>query len=388
MANNLRIRVLILNSGKDPNDAKTATQLVVDQMKRGNPEHFIGVIGWPESAQTQIATSLLNSTELSIISPTASFDGSSTPFSTLFQLVPTDSQQGQLLADTAVSQLDARHILIVADPKNAASTALADAFASRLQTQHPLTNVIERVDFTVGQKTDFKDVADEALLKGSDLVLVAGNHRDAILLAQSLQTEAAAQLKTPPHVLVPPPTNLPAFLGLGNDPGAQAARRDPSALHLLYVATYANMGEWQQVGGGNLAVTAFPDNYRAQFGSGAAPGGLNDPDPVSILSEDALTLLTTAASQGLRANSLSQYPDTSETRVQLLNFDANKPFAGFGGAIAFTQRGHQVNKALGILTITPATDAQSGEPVGTFQVMAVTGGKSLFCGKSNCNPQW
>src|SRR5581483_7586114 len=120
MANNLRIRVLILNSGKDPNDAKTATQLVVDQMKRGNPEHFIGVIGWPESAQTQIATSLLNSTELSIISPTASFDGSSTPFSTLFQLVPTDSQQGQLLADTAVSQLDARHILIVADPKNAA----------------------------------------------------------------------------------------------------------------------------------------------------------------------------------------------------------------------------------------------------------------------------
>ena len=56
MANNLRIRVLILNSGKTANDAKTAAQLVINEVDSGNPEHLIGIIGWPESTQTQIRT--------------------------------------------------------------------------------------------------------------------------------------------------------------------------------------------------------------------------------------------------------------------------------------------------------------------------------------------
>src|SRR5262249_45123198 len=161
-----------------------------------------------------------------------------------------------------------------------------------------------------------------------------------------------------------------------------------SALRLLYVATYANMGEWQQLGVSNIAITSFPYSYRAQFGNGAAPGGLNDPDPVAILSEDAFALLSAASSQGLRANGLGHYPDTPATRVQLLDFDASKPFAGFGGAIAFTQRGQQVNKALGILRIVPLVPVQPSDPVGTFEVVTVTGGRSVFCGKSACIPQW
>src|SRR5262249_3400906 len=161
-------------------------------------------------------------------------------------------------------------------------------------------------------------------------VLIAGNHRDAIDLAESLRSEAGG-VQTPPHVLVGPPTDFPAFLGLGTDSAAQAARRDPSALRLLYVATYPNMGEWQQLAVSNIAIPSLPYSYRAQFGNGAAPGGLNDPDPVAILSEDAFALLSAASSQGLRANGLGHYPDTSATRVQLLDFDASKPFAGFGG---------------------------------------------------------
>jgi ABC-type branched-subunit amino acid transport system substrate-binding protein/serine/threonine protein kinase len=387
MANNLRIRVLIMNSGKDPNDAKTVAQLVINQVDRGNPEHLIGIIGWPESTQTQLVDSILNPTGLAIISPTASYDAVGGPFSDVFQIVPSDSQQGQVLADSAVTQLQARRILVVADPKNGPSTSMAGSFASRIQSAHPQALIVEHIPFTVGTKTDFKDIADEALAKQSDLVFVAGNHRDAILLAESLQHEAGA-FRTPPHVLIGTSTDMPAFVGLGNDPGAQAARQDPAALGLLYVATYANMGEWQQIGVANIAITSFPDSYKAQFGSAAAPGGLSDPDAVAILSEDAMTMLAQASSTGVRTNSRSLYPDPAETRIQLLNFDTSKPFAGFGGAIAFTQRGHQVNKALGILGITPVIGAQSGDPVGTFQVVAVTGNKAVFCGKSDCSPQW
>ena len=101
-----------------------------------------------------------------------------------------------------------------------------------------------------------------------------------------------------------------------------------------------------------------------------------------------MSMLVQAASTGVRTNSTSSYPDPAETRIQLLNFDSNHPFVGFGGAIAFTQRGHQVNKALGILGITPVLDAQSSDPVGTFEVVAVTGNKAALCGKSDCSPEW
>ena len=357
MANNLRIRVLILNSGKTAADAKTAAQLVINQVDSGNPEHLIGIIGWPESTQTQLVDSILNPTGLAVISPTASYDAFGGPFSDVFQIVPTDAQQGQVLADSAVTQLQARRIVVLADSKNGPSASMADSFEARVQSTYPQALIVERIPFTVGTKTNFKDVADEALNRNSDLVFLAGNHRDAILLSESLQHEAGA-LRTPPHVLVGTTTDMPAFLGIGNDPAAQVARQDPAALGLLYVATYAHMGEWQQIGVANIAITSFPDSYRAQFGNAGAPGGLGDPDGVTILSEDAITMLTQAASIGVRTNGNSLYPDPAETRIQLLNFDASKPFAGFGGAIAFTQRGHQVNNALGILGIAPITNAQ------------------------------
>jgi ABC-type branched-subunit amino acid transport system substrate-binding protein/serine/threonine protein kinase len=387
MANNLQMRVLILNSGRSRGDTDLAANLVLDQMRAGNPQHLIAVVGWPESAQTQLAAAILNPTGLAIVSPTASYDAPGGHSANVFQLVPTDSQQGRILADAALTQLHATRILVVADPKDAQSAALADSFAARVQAAQAGALVVGRVGFTMGTKTNFTDVANTAVSKSSDLVFIAGNHRDAILLAQSIE-RVAGSFAAPPHVLLPPQADMPAFLGLGNDPGAQAAHEDPSALSLLYLATYADLSEWQQLGLASLGTTSFLEHYGVQFGSGAAPGGLNDPDAVTILSEDAFSLLTAAASEAVSQKGASQYPDPTGIRVRLLQVNSGKPFPGFGGAIAFTQTGHQQNKALGILRIAPLSAAQPSDPVGTFEVVAVTGDKAVFCGKSSCDPEW
>jgi hypothetical protein len=58
---------------------------------------------------------------------------------------------------------------------------------------------------------------------------------------------------------------------------------------------------------------------------------------------------------------------------------------GIGGAIAFASAGDQQSKAMGILRFAPDTSGQPGAVL-RESVIAVVGGKDLFCGQTNCQP--
>ncbi|HLJ81849.1 MAG TPA: hypothetical protein VKT52_10210, partial [Ktedonobacterales bacterium] len=149
----LHVRVLILNSGPNADDASTACTLLLQQLQAGNAQHLVGLIGWPESQQTELAISVLAPTGLAIVSPTADADALQGNHGNFFALVPTISQQAADLADAAVSNLNAQRILVLGDPQNPQSEAAAGAFLKEANQNTDLGAVATRANFTTGVST-------------------------------------------------------------------------------------------------------------------------------------------------------------------------------------------------------------------------------------------
>ena len=70
----VKLRVVVLNSGVNPAGATTAANAFLQEMRNGNTQHFVGIIGWPELAQTQLALAVLKPSGLPFISPTGGDD--------------------------------------------------------------------------------------------------------------------------------------------------------------------------------------------------------------------------------------------------------------------------------------------------------------------------
>ena len=376
----VKVRVLILNSGSTADDASTASEVLLQEIQNGNAQHLVGIVGWPESDQTRVAISALAPSGLAIVSPTADADGLGGAAGNFFSMVPSLSQQAQSLADTLVTQLSARSILVLGDPHDAASDTTATQFLNRVNHQYDSQNVrATRANFTTDVTTNFDATVQAAIFAGDDWIFLAGDTQDSIYLAQSV-ARLNAHYGTVLRVLVGTPADTPALFGVGTDATAKLAQSNSQALRWLDVASLADKGEWTATGI-DSSPPSFFDDYAAQYGINGEPFGLPNPDATSILAYDATHVLLAAEARGIKgAGSQAQMPNPTDVRQRLLQFSASNQFVGVGGAIAFTLTGGQAAKSFAILSLTPLQNPGQNQPVVAAVVAAVTGGHTGFCG--------
>jgi ABC-type branched-subunit amino acid transport system substrate-binding protein len=383
---NLHVRVLILNSGLDPADATTASNVLLRQINAGNAQHLVGIIGWPESAQTRAAISALAPSGLAIVSPTSTEDGMGGN-GRFFEMVPSNSDQAAVLADYVINQLTPQRVLVASDPQDPASAAAARAFTDRVNQDATAGQRVEHASFNTHQTASFDNVAHAAATQGSPLIFLAGGDQAAVALAQAVRRVNTAS-GTSMHILVGSSAYTPALFGVGTDPTAQAARADSAALSTLYLTSLANGGMRAKLGLPTLTQPAFADEYAAQFGPSAQAQGLDSPDPTAILSYDAARVLLAADNSGTGLiGGVLRLASPTQVRDRLRQFDASHPFMGAGGAITFTITGTQPVKALAIVTLTPVSQPAATAPIAHTSIFAVAGGQSLYCAPANCVPQ-
>ena len=85
---------------------------MLGQIRQGNVQHIVGIIGWPGSNQTRLAMAALGASGMPVISPTASANNLEDTAGNFYALVPSDSQQAADLADAAVNNLQAHRVLV------------------------------------------------------------------------------------------------------------------------------------------------------------------------------------------------------------------------------------------------------------------------------------
>ena len=177
------------------------------------------------------------------------------------------------------------------------------------------------------------------------------------------------------------------FFGIGSDAGALAARANPSALSLLYVATLASIDHWHLLNIAYPDVSAFSDSFSTLFKGIWGTGGMAQPGSLAILSYDATNMLMLAVGEDVSmAKGAVTIPTTQQITIVLGEYTAKHPFVGLGGAVAFSNAIHQPNKALGIYTLLPIPNAGASASVAQLRLMTVVGGAFLFCGQSTCRP--
>lgn len=382
---NLLLRVQVLNSGASVAGATDAANVLLTQIQHGNAQHLIGIIGWPASEQTQLAISALKPSGLALVSPTATADNLGGTAANFFALTPSDSIQDVELADAAVTQMNAQHIMVLADPQDPTSTASATAFTRRITDQYAANTKLDRVKFTTNAATDFNTITQQALYQGDQLIFLAGSDQDAARLSQAvtklnLATGAGVHVLADHHVLTP------ALLGVGDGPTADLVRKQPDALSALLVATLADANAWQRIQGGpGNELTTFAVDYQVAFGALAEPMGLLDPDATTILSYDATRLLATADVSVAQAKGNASSPDPTQIRIQILQHTPTNPFFGVSGAMGFSLTGRIEVKALALDALRPVGTVTPGRAVVRLVLDRIIGGQEIFCAHTDCS---
>jgi len=383
----LQMRVLIMNSGAVPDDVRLASDILLEAVRAGNAQRIIGVVGWPETSQTQVAISSLGPSGLAILSPVANGNSLGGTAASYFAIVPSLNTQATELADVAVSQLKARRILIVADPNEPEGNAWGTAFEARLTSNYANVITLQRRDaYDSSTSPDFSAIALDAFAVNADLIYFAGNDLNSVNLAHAVAHQFDGSGRRP-HILITPRNDISAVTGLGSGPAADSARRRSADLSYLYAATPAHLDEWSKLSPPLTPQVDLASLYTTQFGGATLVDRGVAPSAALILSFDAARLLVLAASKDLPRAPEKQpnwTVDPTTVRVRLRQFDTRHPFMGLGGALAFAITGSQPQKALAILAFEPHPPSGPTDAVATVSVLRVVGGRDVFCGNSSC----
>ena len=387
----VQVRVLILNSGAALDDVKQACDFLLDQLRQGNTQHLVGIVGWPRADQTQLALNELKPSGLAVVSPTAFGDHIAGYGTTFFPLEPADSVQGAELADGVAQGLGAQRVLVLHDTQNQASDDTSKAFLQEAQSKFANTLAVVAEGYPSGSNGSFGALAGVARARGDDLILLAcGDHCDADLAHLAQAVAALSWPKgTPPHILADSHAFSPALAGQGGSDLARLIRSKPAILSNVYVTLLADREEWNLLNIDTSIEPTFSDDYGAQFGLNGEPSGLPGPNQSSILAFDAAHLLLAAGGLVLQVDKgVPTNLDLSQVRLRLLQYDGGHPFMGVGGALAFTITGAQLPKTLLIERLElGAGTAAPDRPVALPEMVYVVGGKSLFCGSApKCSP--
>ena len=396
----LKLQVMVLNSGLSANGAVSAAHVLVQQIANGNTQHIVGVVGWPEVAQTELARSELKSSGLFVVSPTGSDQNMTSGDASLFRLVSLDSVQAAAMADVAVQDMGATNIAVVFDPKNTLSNSMADSFVSELSSApYALSVKAHSIAYTSDSGADLAAVAQEAVVHDqANLIFLSaaaqGADVDSLNLVRAVVAASQSIGEKAPPVLVDSRAYTPGLLGIGTSSAATLAANiaSPAVYSDLYVETPANLQEWTDLMLPSTAADQFLHLFTTQYYTTLSPDQLPGPNATVLLSYDSVNMLAAASISAItNAQVATEYPTITDIREALMSFSTVHPFIGMSGAISFDQAGDLngdmpstdigPRRAFGILQFVPfAYPLTYNGQLASPTIKWVAGDASAFCG--------
>ncbi|BCL81592.1 hypothetical protein ccbrp13_40570 [Ktedonobacteria bacterium brp13] len=375
LPNGLQLLVLIANSGANNNDVGTTAGLITSSVtKAGNPNHIIGVEGWPFSSQTQVAESVMEAAHIPLVAATASSNSLSNSSPYFFRVNPADAQQGAELAVSAISKLGATGVLALADKSDSYSVSLATSFeAVAQQNKIPIFNnyyVDSSENSGSYQVNQYQQLIQQTINAGKDinLIFVAGYDIDAVRLATALGQLISQHPGNPKYANIKILggdalyTNL--LLGNGSGSDAALAANNPQYMQRIYLTSFSQYNEWQISG---VAEPAFLSDWAHYYhASITASQNALPPTPDAILTNDAVGVIVDAANLSPN-NTTALTGDIIKNNLNKIGKGKIPAYQGVSGRILFDSSGNPVNKAIVLLHVGASGNGNS------IQLLGITG---------------
>ncbi|HEX9067433.1 MAG TPA: hypothetical protein VF807_01600, partial [Ktedonobacterales bacterium] len=128
----------------------------------------------------------------------------------------------------------------------------------------------------------------------------------------------------------------------------------------------------------------FAQSYFDVFGEAAAAEGAKYPSALTILAADATRVLTEAGARQAAMEGGHGEIDPTKVRTALRTITPDKPLMGYGGAIAFSVTGLQVQRTLAVLRYSVNPNKGPTLAATLTRVDFVVGDRDRFCGKTSC----
>lgn len=368
----LKLRILIDSCGPQRADVSTVAQLVVNRVnKAGNPDHIVGVEGWPFSSQTINALDVIASAHLPLVSPASSvkLTGSSPYF---FRIDPPDDVEGSLLA-SASQQMHVKTVLVLRDPTDPYSVSLADAFSSSA-TKLGMQVINNPADYFTESTTTvagYQKIVTDAQSHGANQLFIAGYSIDGIRLAHALgnaiRNAPDNPILTNLTILGGDGVDTTLVIGQGNGPDAQIAATFPQDMRHLSFTAYCAPDEWDFLHiPKNQQPPFFNDWSNFYQGAGVAPANIQQPGNDSMMATDGVQLIAKAVTY-IHGDINGQ---STRDALASLGYGNIPAFQGVTGRITYDKQGNPIRKAMVVLSVVQKGNKnviQLQNVVGTFR---------------------
>lgn len=376
-----QVRIEIASVGASTEGAPLLAQYLLQQ---NNPNHSIGVISWasrfvtPDSLKPLAAAlQQLAAADVPVIAPVVTTD-QLPPDPHFFQLSTSDQYQGGVMAGVVMgAPFYASRVMIAIDPSNISNQEVGGTAAVLLKQQLGDGAVFQ--DTIDGSDASITQVVHDARFNGAEVILLASDGDNAVKLAG-----AVAQSGSVIPIVTGANADSPTLIGQGDSPLASVARDNPQAMQLLSVVSFADPGQWDFVKAQNLPNFVGAPGFFGNF-SDAYPA-IEQADANAIFSYDAVDIMVKSVAKG-GAWTDTHLPTSSDTRVALSNVNAQNPFMGISGRIAFNDKGVPTPRALVVksVEITKQTNASGNRLLG-WKFVTIVGGINAFCANAACTP--
>jgi ABC-type branched-subunit amino acid transport system substrate-binding protein/serine/threonine protein kinase len=355
----LKLRILVASSGAQDGNAGLIAQYIARRVQLGNLDHIVAVVGWPTDGGSNAAASALAAVQIPLISQSASGISLNGLSSYFFRVVPDDTTQGALDGQLAYQQMGARSALVLRDPSNASSTALASAFTASFQklggvvVDNPADYFTERT--TTYQQYEQAAIRD-AMNNHVDLIFMPGTDQDAVRLAYALgeMTNIFPYYLTKIKILGSNAIGTDLLIGKGTSAeaaDAQLSSGDPLYMERLRFTAFSDVSEWDNVAPSQQP--AFFTEWQQLYGATATGGPAMTSD--ALMTNDAFGVIVYALKQVRGALTGENVRDALVT----IGTDGAPSYQGISGPISFASDGNPVNKPVALMEVTydPQTNA-------------------------------
>ncbi len=349
----LKLRILIDSCGPQRADVSTVAQLVANRVKNaGNPDHIVGVEGWPFSSQTINALDIIASAHLPIVSPASSvkLTGSSPYF---FRIDPPDDVEGKLLA-SASQQMHVKSVLVLRDPTDPYSVSLADAFsasASKAGIQ-VINNQADHFTESTTTVADYQKIVADAENHGVNQIFIAGYSIDGIRLAHALgnaiRNAPGAPILNNLSILGGDGVDTTLVIGQGNGADAQIAATFPQDMRHLSFTAYCAPNEWDFLHIAKGQQPPFFNDWVSFYeGAGVAPANIQQPGNDSMMATDGVQIIAKAAPY-VKGDITGQ---STRDALASLGQSSVPAFQGVTGRMMYDKQGNPIDKAMVVLSV-------------------------------------
>ncbi len=358
------LRLLIANVGSSAANALIVAQKII-QYHKIDPTAF-AVMGWPSSAYTLNAITVLNRSHILVISQMSSADSLSGKGANFFRIVPRNREETSLGAKYAYAVNKYRRVAIFENETDLYSQNLVQDFMDDFRQVGG--SIVTTQLFDPAKSNDFNHLLQNAFNYKPDFIYFAGNSPELGQLLNVLPSDG-------------PYSSIRVMSGDTGYALISYQNQQNSKISRLFFTSPVYPDEWNMPSLPSQAVTFFSDYakiFQAESMQDNDDNSMHAPGPLAILSYDATSVLLYGCWQALHSsksfqrqedlqNALMQVENTDTLQNVLEQVNSTHPFQGVSGQIAFN-RDHDVeNKLLVVVSVDEQGTLQVVSSQGCFQ---------------------